>query len=258
MEDSFKKDLVMAKVETALIYSLGHTAAWKSACLPFGDPLASLHCLPQTPDSNAYSQVQLDISADGEAQAKSFAIRRQLSFEIQDLDITDFHPVQKPEFTLVIPHDSHLSSTSLYQDHAGQLGLISFAYFGLSHSSLKRFDCLHVIAWHTEDQTVVISPKIPRKNNCQSQDLNPQLFTPKLLRVKPVGVKISVIFLLRGSKFYSQQYVEKEVLVTEKGNPGVSKHVAVWVKRTFTLTLKSQNVEAETHGMPRISLWPCL
>lgn len=55
---------------------------------------------PQIPDSNAYSQGQGDISRGGVPQAKALAIRSWFGFEIQDADITEFQPVQQPEFTL--------------------------------------------------------------------------------------------------------------------------------------------------------------
>lgn len=72
-----------------------------------------LHGLAQTPDSNAYSQGQGDMSRGGECQANVLVIRSLFGFDIQDVDITDFQPVRQPEFTLVILHDSHLLSSTL-------------------------------------------------------------------------------------------------------------------------------------------------
>lgn len=79
------------------------------------------------------------------------------------------------------------------QHHAEHLGLINLAYFGLSHSPPQGFDCLHFMAWHTEDQAAVIPPKIPRKSNRLSQNLNSQLFDSKILCVEPVGVDFSFL-----------------------------------------------------------------
>lgn len=79
------------------------------------------------------------------------------------------------------------------QHRAEHLGLISLACFGLSHSPPQRFDCLHVIAWHTEGQAAAIPPEIPRKSNCLSQNLNSQLFNSKILCVEPVGVDFSFL-----------------------------------------------------------------
>lgn len=44
------------------------------------------------------------------------------------------------------------------QRHAEHLGLISLAYFGLSHGPPQRLGCLHAMAGHTEDQAAVIPP----------------------------------------------------------------------------------------------------
>lgn len=99
----------------------GHTAAWKSARFQFGDPLAMPHRLPPIPDSNAYSQGLGNFNSDGEPQVKVFVIRSQFSFDIQDAGITDFHPVQKREFTRVTPRDGHLLSTAFCQHCAKHL-----------------------------------------------------------------------------------------------------------------------------------------
>lgn len=62
------------------------------------------------------------------------------------------------------------------QRHAELLGLISLAYFGLSHSPPQRFDCLHSMAGHTEDQAAVIPPAPDTKEE-QSPEAELELTT---------------------------------------------------------------------------------
>ena len=69
---------------------------WRSTGIP--------HFISQTSDSNQYSQGQGDLSSDGDTQVNACAIRRLLECDIPDTDALDCQPVQKPQFTLVIPH----------------------------------------------------------------------------------------------------------------------------------------------------------
>ena len=69
---------------------------WRSIGIP--------HCISQTSDSNQYSQGQGDLSSDGDTQVNACASRSHLECDIPDADAPDCQPVQKPQFTLVIPH----------------------------------------------------------------------------------------------------------------------------------------------------------
>ena len=54
--------------------------------------------------TNTHSQGQGDLSGDGDTQANASAFRSPLECDIPDADAPDCQPVQKPQFTLVIPH----------------------------------------------------------------------------------------------------------------------------------------------------------
>lgn len=71
-------------------------------------------------------------------------------------------------FNLCKNHSSPLSL--LMTAIAGHMNLTDLAWFGLPESPVQRFESLHWMAWHTEIQTHVVSPKTPRVNMCQSQN----------------------------------------------------------------------------------------
>ena len=54
--------------------------------------------------TNTHSQGQGDLSGDGDTQANASAFRSPLEYDNPNADAFDCQPVQKPQFTLVIPH----------------------------------------------------------------------------------------------------------------------------------------------------------
>ena len=80
--------------------------AKRSAWFQVGDWLSISHYISQTTDSKPYSQFHIDVSSDGSPHFSGI-FRSRCWCDIQDVQVTDFHPVQKPQFTLVIPLDSH-------------------------------------------------------------------------------------------------------------------------------------------------------
>lgn len=137
------------------------------------------------PRFNTYSQGQGDVNSDGDPQIKTIAIRRLFKFEIQYVKVTEFHPVQKPQFTLVIPPGSCWLGTSLCQQHAEHLGLTNLTFYGLPSSLGSEVGPPHFMAWQTEAQREVIStPRTPRGNKFQSSNSNSELFDSKTLCVE--------------------------------------------------------------------------
>ena len=127
-----------------------------------------MHCKSQMSSSKIYSQVHVDFSSDGDFHYSTFAIRSLFKCDIQDVQVTDFHPVQKSQFTLSF----FLTAT------AGLLSLPALCWAFEPHrpclwyheSPAQGLDSLHWMAWQTDDQTAVISLKTPRVNRCQSQN----------------------------------------------------------------------------------------
>lgn len=217
-----------------------------------------LHCLPQVPDSNAYSQVQGDVSGDGEPQVKAIAIGSQLSIDIQNVRTTDLQPVQNPEFTPCHrswqPFAEHCFMPAL----CWACGPYRHAYFGHHHGPLQRFGCPHFMARHAEDQTDGVSPKVPMGEWLPEPECEPRTVWLQNSICKASKCEFQFLFSWEDSDFYFQLYLEKKVLFLRKWNSGTSKQLEVRVKRTFTLTLKLQNVESQTHAMPKLALWPHL
>ena len=130
---------------------------------------AILHCLSQTSDFNAYSQGHGDLNDDWDPQDNAIAIRSCCDYDTHDVDFPYSQPVQNnsPLSFLLTAIAGYLSMPVLFW----VLNLMDFASFGLHESSVQGLDSLHWVAWQTEDQTAVISLKIPRMNICQSQIL---------------------------------------------------------------------------------------
>ena len=57
--------------------------------------------------TNTHSQGQGDLSGDGDTQVNVSAFKSRLECDIPHVDAPDCQPVQKPQFTPVIPHSSH-------------------------------------------------------------------------------------------------------------------------------------------------------
>lgn len=147
---------------------------------------------PKIPASNAYSQGQGDISTGGEPQAKAWAIRSWFGFQIQDADIADFQPVQQPEFTLVIPHDSHWLGSSLCSIMLSIWASSALPTLVFPMALLRGW--VVSILWRGTLRTSSRdSPQDAKEEQSPEPELQLQLFDSKSLCVEPAGVDFSFL-----------------------------------------------------------------